>query len=443
MKKLICFSGVEAPDGVRHVAASGEAPEHRVYSAIMDGDLCEVRVKKGLDLLRSPGWAVWPGPFLCEVDEAGYIVELSVDDSLITGYSISAPRDGKIVLGVEETEYSFVPGAPVYTVANPEIIRNYKSRIEDLQTDWNDNYFIRQNDDGAITEMYIFRQAGDGVSPLLDDIKKFRVAWGPVEPDTGLAIEYNYYAPPARDGVKYPLFIWFHGLHGGTSAWTNLFEYNPIGAWAGERFQRLFSSGGAYIMTPRANEDLRPGHGISWNPLQVKPFFAALDDFLERHPDADRDRIYVGGYSMGGGMTWLVIRERPEVFAAAVPCCPRMDYIGDYDELSRVAALPIWEIHGENDFIATPEETERLRAALLDAASKTGADTRLLTLPTGYFFPDGVTRTPVDHLVWIPALNNLLYDDGAPYSDKDGAPVPSTLIVWLNAQRAGQYRAAP
>ncbi|MDR2421296.1 MAG: prolyl oligopeptidase family serine peptidase [Oscillospiraceae bacterium] len=440
MKKLVCFSGVEAPGGFRHVPASADVPEHRVYRAIIDGELREARVLRGLDLLRNPGWAVWPGPFLCEFDEGGYITGIETDDSLVTGYSVNAPANGKITLGVEETEYAFVPGAPVYTVANPEITEDFKSRVEDLRTDWNDNYFLRLNADGDISEMYIFRQAGDGASPLLDDIKKFRAAWGPVEPETGLAVEYNYYAPPARPGVKYPLFVWFHGLHGGSSTWTNLFEYNPIAAWAGERFQRLFSPGGAYIMTPRANEDLRPGHGISWNPLQVKPFFAALDSLIASRPDIDTDGIYAGGYSMGGGMAWLAIRERPGFFAAAVPCCPRMDYIGNIGELSALSALPIWEIHGEGDIVTPPEESERLRRALLENAAATGADTRFLTLPTGYLFPDGVTKTPVDHLVWIPALNNLLYDDGTPYKDRDSSPVRSTLIEWLNgAARARKH----
>ncbi|MDR1065632.1 MAG: prolyl oligopeptidase family serine peptidase, partial [Oscillospiraceae bacterium] len=222
---------------------------------------------------------------------------------------------------------------------------------------------------------------------------------------------------------------------------TNQFEYNPIANWAGDGFQKLFAQGGAYIITPRANEDLRPGHGISWNRLQTAPLFAALEDFVKTHPDADARRIYVGGYSMGGGMTWLLIRERPDFFAAAVPCCPRLDYAADdfSDQealnaaLAPLAGLPIWEIHGEGDSVTPPEQSVPLRRALLSNAAAANTDTRFLTLPTGYLFPDGKTPTPVDHLVWIPALNNLLFDDGAPYRDVSGALVETTLIEWLNA----------
>jgi predicted peptidase len=133
-------------------------------------------------------------------------------------------------------------------------------------------------------------------------------------------------------------------------------------------------------------------------------------------------------------MTWLVIREHPERFAAAVPCCPRTDYIGDFAELDRLAALPIWCIHGEGDAVTPPDLSERLKKVLLKNAARSGADTRFLILPTGYLFPDGVTKTPVDHLVWIPMFSNLLYNDGTKYRDRDGSEVQSTLIKWLGEQ---------
>jgi pimeloyl-ACP methyl ester carboxylesterase len=412
MTKLVCFSGVEAPDGVE------DHGDFKVYWAVVDGALEQVKVLPDKDLTGRPGTAVWPGVYACTFNADGCIERVRVAEEIITGYSVCAPREGKIVLGVEEKVYRYVPNALVFWVENRTVIRDYKTRIEDLQTDWNDNYFLKLNGGGLIEEMYIFKQGGEGTSPQLDEIKRFKAAQG--------ALEYTYYQPPTKAGVKYPVFVWFHGLHGGTSTWTSHFEFNPIANWAADRFQSRFKAGGAYIMVPRAYEDLREGHGVSWNMWHVGLFMETLEDFLRLHPDADPARVYIGGYSMGGHMTWLVAKEHPECFAAAVPCCAGGQAF-ESTALERVARLPVWAIHGEGDFIPLESVAETMRGL-------TGRNprSRLLVLPKGYLFPDG-TPTIHDHLVWIPALNDLQYNDGTLYADREGRPVASTLIEWLNA----------
>jgi predicted peptidase len=172
---------------------------------------------------------------------------------------------------------------------------------------------------------------------------------------------------------------------------------------------------------------------MTWNETQVAPTLAAIDAFLKAHPDADAERIYCGGYSMGGGMTWLVLRARPDFFAAAVPCCPAQYYLPNADEFSKFDDTPIWSLLGEEDTYITRAVLE-IMPEILERARLAGTDTRVTVLPHEFLFPDGETRTPVDHLVWIPALNNLRYDDGTPYADRDGVVLPP-LIEWLNAQR--------
>jgi pimeloyl-ACP methyl ester carboxylesterase len=411
MQKLVCFSGVEAPGGfIEHEG-------YRTFWAIVDGSLRQVNVMLHKDLIGRPGYSVWPGVYNCTFNEKGFITDVKVSDAIITGYSVNAPENGTIVLGVEETKYGFIPSAPVYGVENRSIIQNYKTRIEELVTDWNDNYFLKLSPEGLIEEMYIFVQGGTGTSPQLDEIKKFKAYQG--------ALEYTYYQPPAKPGVKYPVFVWFHGLHGGTSTWTSHFEYNPIANWANESFQSQFSAGGAYIMVPRAYEDLREGHGISWDQWQVELFMSTIDEFLSLHPDADPNRIYIGGYSMGGRMTWLVITSYPEKFAAAVPCAsPGKEAEGEL--LERMAKLPVWAIHGAGDFSPAETVTKPMQALM-----SRNPKSRMLLLEKGFRFPDG-TPTFHDHLSWIPALNNLKYNDGTLYSDRDGKQVESSLIEWLN-----------
>jgi predicted peptidase len=220
-------------------------------------------------------------------------------------------------------------------------------------------------------------------------------------------------------------------LHGGSSLWTSHFEWNPLASWAGKKYQSQFKEGGAFIIVPRANEDLRDGHGLTWNDAHVEPLFLAIEDFLDKHPNADRSRVYVGGYSMGGGMTWLMLRARPDYFAAAVPCCPTISYLPAEDELPKFAKLPVWTIVGKGDTGIT-NAVLKIMPELLKNAKSAGTDTRFLELPKGYKMPDGKSVIPNDHCVWIPMFNNLLYDDGKPYADLDGVTVQSTLTDWLN-----------
>jgi predicted esterase len=430
MKKIICFSGIEAPQGVESVSANGSVPAHNVYNAIADGELTKVKVMPHTDLFGREGYAVWPGAFECEIDANGFITGVQHSDELITGYSIKAAQDGVIMLGVEETQYKFAPGAPVYIVENVSVVEDYKTTVEQLETDWSANWWIKLDDSGKIDEMWVFRQMRRGeFDPLLTEIKKFRTDEGPAV--GGMSIEYTYFEPDNANGSKLPVFVWFHGLHGGTSVWTSHFEWNPIASWANEKFQSQFRDGGCYIIVPKANEDLRPGHNQTWNGKQVEPFIAALDDFFTKHANADPAHVYIGGYSMGGIMTWITAAAHPEKFAAALPCCGCSAPDVFKRQLENLENLPVWALVGKGDTNCANQFGEHM-PALIEAVKKNGIESRLTVLPKGYMMPDGKTRIPHDHCVWIPMFNNMLFDSGAPYKDKDGLPVPSTVIDWLN-----------
>ena len=46
-----------------------------------------------------------------------------------------------------------------------------------------------------------------------------------------------------------------------------------------------------------------------------------IDEFIDLHPDIDRDRVYIGGCSNGGFMTMRMLLSYPDFFAAAYPVC--------------------------------------------------------------------------------------------------------------------------
>ena len=53
--------------------------------------------------------------------------------------------------------------------------------------------------------------------------------------------------------------------------------------------------------------------------VRAEALKALVEYMLETYPALDPSRVYVTGYSMGGGATFTVMSEYPELFAAAVP----------------------------------------------------------------------------------------------------------------------------
>ncbi|MDR1588816.1 MAG: S-layer homology domain-containing protein [Oscillospiraceae bacterium] len=419
--------------------ATETEPAYREFTVNVDGEAETIKLLAQPGLRDGePSFLDMPffGVFNATINSDGYVEKLLIDPALTQGFLVNAPENGKIVLGVNDDEYAFAKDARVFLGSKDSPVETLEIKPEEIQDCWDAAYWLDLNEAGEISKMYIVVTMNLGLAneTLTDNIKKFDFAVGP-ETDDGVSTRYNYYKPAAQDDVKYPLVIWFHGFGCGQYDWQSLFDFNPIATFASDAYQEQFTAGGAYVMTPLANElydDV--GERTTWYPSQVGGFYAALDDFIASNPDIDVDRIYVGGFSMGGGMTWLAIRERPDFFAAAFPNCPVASYVAQGDELHNFASLPLWLMHGVADPVVPVTATTDALPILLADAERTGTDTRVTILEEHFLMPDGVTQIPLDHLSWIATLNNMLFDDGEPYKDKDGVPVESTLIEWLNGQ---------
>jgi predicted peptidase len=60
---------------------------------------------------------------------------------------------------------------------------------------------------------------------------------------------------------------------------------------------------------------------------------------------ADTNRLYITGLSLGGFGTWDAIQREPDLFAAALPICGG----GDIRRVQGLKRLPIWNFHGTAD----------------------------------------------------------------------------------------------
>lgn len=285
----------------------------------------------------------------------------------------------------------------------------------------------------ALTEQFVY-----GVGPKVD----------------GYAIDYRYYSPvkeipeeePKVDGEeiieetpKYPLVVWIHGHSFGQRDGYQI-EAVPITNWASDEYQARFDeSGGAYIMAVRAPEN----DGISWNDDLLKPLKFAIDDFILKNSDnVDESRIYIGGFSLGGMMTFKMAMAYPEMFAAIFPICPHIKL--EQSEASGFSSVPLWLVSGKNDHLVsyTLKTLKNWNAVINTTA--VAENCRLSTL-TDVREPDG-SLAPSAHYSWIAVCNDMFSSSDGDYPDMItvnglGETVtltyPDGMISWLSRFSSG------
>lgn len=98
-----------------------------------------------------------------------------------------------------------------------------------------------------------------------------------------------------------------------------------------------------------------------------------IDNLLDR-PYIDKNRLYVGGLSMGGMGTFELLSRRPEMFAAAFAICgggnPRT--VNNYAK-----HMSLWVFHGAKDDLVPLHYSE----IMVEALKKAGADVRFTVYP--------------------------------------------------------------
>ncbi|MGI9244065.1 MAG: prolyl oligopeptidase family serine peptidase [Verrucomicrobiales bacterium] len=175
------------------------------------------------------------------------------------------------------------------------------------------------------------------------------------------------------EGERYPLVLLLHGAGGRGD--DNRGQI--VDASGGAALQKMGVSGkyGAYVMAgqvPLGEQWV----DVPWSGLDhqmpaasksMRLMLEALDAFIaDRKNQVDPDRVYVVGLSMGGYGTWDAIQRRPDLFAAAVPICGG----GDKRLAKKIAKIPVWAWHGDQDGVIKPSRSRDMVAALKSAGAK-------------------------------------------------------------------------
>lgn len=223
----------------------------------------------------------------------------------------------------------------------------------------------------------------------------------------GKAYAFQVYVPRSfQPGARPPVILALHGAGERGSDGLLQTEVGLAGA-----IRRHPDRWPAIAVFPQAPA------GLLWRDLPARVAMAALAQ-AEAEFATDPDRVYLVGLSMGGSGTWTLAYAHPDRFAALVPVCA---FAGPFRGLPpvaadapagadpyatlarKIAAIPVWMIHGDADSIVPVEESRSMHAALTAA----GADVIYKEL------------RGVDHNSWDPG-----------FADR-------ALPAWLFQQRRG------
>ena len=182
----------------------------------------------------------------------------------------------------------------------------------------------------------------------------------------GRTMPYRLFVPENYSAErKYPLVLYLHG-----------------GGGRGSDNRKQIEGGNGYLVDPFVSAAAQAKHAcivvapqssnMGWvdydsiTPTDQLDLVLELLQQLERTYRIDTDRRYVLGQSMGGFGTFAILDMRPELFAAAMPICGG----GVEAKAARIAHVPIWVFHGDQDEVVPVRRSREIVAALTQAGGK-------------------------------------------------------------------------
>jgi poly(3-hydroxybutyrate) depolymerase/sugar lactone lactonase YvrE len=172
---------------------------------------------------------------------------------------------------------------------------------------------------------------------------------------SGQVLRYCLFVPEADGTGKLPLVLCLHGAGGNTAAANIL---------ASPEMQKKHP---CIVMAPACDSktarwvEVPVGRGKGLRSVMPE-LLEALDAVIQE-TNADQNRIYITGQSMGGIGSWGLIARHAEKFAAAVPVCGAWSP----DDAPQMNGVAIWAFHGDQDKTVPVSGSRNMIAALKKA----------------------------------------------------------------------------
>ena len=153
----------------------------------------------------------------------------------------------------------------------------------------------------------------------------------------GEALKHVVYVPDKLSAEKpVPLLIFLHGSSADCVTHERILKESNLQFW--HAYSRNVQSEPTILMAPVG------GRGGWTSESREQAIFGIIDGLLEEFP-VDRRRIYLQGFSMGGGGTWHLLQRRPGFFAAANPQALAARSL----DPAKLKDTPIWATIGSDD----------------------------------------------------------------------------------------------
>lgn len=235
--------------------------------------------------------------------------------------------------------------------------------------------------------------------------------------------DYYYYSPVkgSSDKTKYPIILWLHGQLSGDYKGDQIKQSDVVYLASDENQAKIKGAKGAFVLVPRyptLNVDL------AWTGenSNIKKF---VDKFIADNKDnVDTNRIYVGGYSMGGKAAMSFAAAYPNFVAAVFPASSIYLLASADSDLRSLINTPIWFFTcKEDNFWGKPipqsSNWNYLCSITNDKSSirwtqftmNYGNDTGLLNYDGTRIKMIGYT----EHNAWDPVLHDLIMQNGSLY----------------------------
>jgi len=149
----------------------------------------------------------------------------------------------------------------------------------------------------------------------------------------GSDMKYVVYVPESYDPAEpMPTIVFLNGAgECGTDGWRQVYHFGGAVMLEPAKWPFL-------ILFPQ-KQDVK----TKWE--DEAPMVMAVLEAGRKEFNIDSSRLYLTGLSQGGHGTWTIAAMQPDLFAAIAPVCGW----ADEDVAKKVAKLPIWTFHGDQD----------------------------------------------------------------------------------------------
>jgi predicted peptidase len=180
----------------------------------------------------------------------------------------------------------------------------------------------------------------------------------PVKFDYLLYLPEDYGKDPQQ---KFPVILFLHGAGERGNDVSKVASHGPAKLLKGKTDLAVKDF---IVISPQCAADRW------WQPYEV---FALLDKMMGELKQADADRVYLTGLSMGGFGTWEMATIAPDRFAAIAPICGG----GNVLTAPKLHDMPIWVFHGDKDKIVPVQRS----IEMVEALKKVGSNVRFTRYP--------------------------------------------------------------